>query len=725
MCFLGIQILNFATWYRNGLIGRFDTLSFDIGLFFLPEHHEFLLLWCLLTLIVIAFALYATLFAPNRKEREAYKMLTKEEKARTSKLASKYEIKRGLSRLEYDNEGNLKNKSVRIFFDKLTNPIKILNNKIVRIFKLSDRKKMNQLKRFKIGENIQTTRSGAPILTYRRRSYVDSGDNHTIVVGTTNSGKTFSFISPLIQLTRIAGESMIITDVKGELYDTHAGSLMENGYDVKRIDFIDPKKSDAWNPLSSVTKLYREADREHVKLLKEEYFDKLALCREYMNEKKLLLSGRDIDQLNDEEIFKFNEIKNTLTRLFNEIPKPDYSEAQELVRDFAMQLCYEPEAKDPYWSTMAQEILEGYIYLLLEEKGNNNGLMSYLSDEQISMYAVKMLHTIGEEKINVGTKEKPNIITKLQYYLQNFRGATSNSYMKLSGYLTATGNTKASLSSVFSSKLATFMQNDNVLKMLSKDDFDVADVGRKKMAIFISVHDEKSTYHGLVTMFIQDVYNKLIAEARKHNGRLLYPVNVIWDEFANGAPWNNIDNGLAAGRSRGIRFYLVVQDYNQLKTRYHDKAETIKSNCANTIFLLANENVTLKDLSDVAGERLVWNKSKCVYESVPVISKDRLRKMSLGEALIIRSRYNPALVRLKGFNEFNFYKNLAKTEERPIKKYPNLSFFDMTSAINELIQKKKKESISSSENSTKEKADTKTNKKSSKFNKHRRDNHEL
>ena len=50
--------------------------------------------------------------------------------------------------------------------------------------------------------------------------YVDTSSNHNLIIGSTGSGKTQSVIFPLIFNLADSGESMIINDVKGELFKT-------------------------------------------------------------------------------------------------------------------------------------------------------------------------------------------------------------------------------------------------------------------------------------------------------------------------------------------------------------------------------------------------------------------------------------------------------------------------------------------------------------------------
>ena len=60
----------------------------------------------------------------------------------------------------------------------------------------------------------------------------------------------------MIELTRLAGESAVIVDLKGELSEATYQKFKDDGYDCYCIDFINPSKSDGWNPFDMGMKAY-------------------------------------------------------------------------------------------------------------------------------------------------------------------------------------------------------------------------------------------------------------------------------------------------------------------------------------------------------------------------------------------------------------------------------------------------------------------------------------
>lgn len=77
-------------------------------------------------------------------------------------------------------------------------------------------------------------------------------NKNVAVYGASGSRKSRSFVRPMIFERMKAGESMVITDPKGELYRDTAETLRKNGYNVKVFNLKAFESSDSWNCLGEI-----------------------------------------------------------------------------------------------------------------------------------------------------------------------------------------------------------------------------------------------------------------------------------------------------------------------------------------------------------------------------------------------------------------------------------------------------------------------------------------
>lgn len=106
--------------------------------------------------------------------------------------------------------------------------------------------------------DINTTfNSGGIIVGYEKNRkneniyYID--DNiHSLVVGATRSGKTRSIVLQTVGNLGLAGESMIISDPKAEIFHYTSKFLEDLGYEIITLDFKNPTKSTRYNFLQPV-----------------------------------------------------------------------------------------------------------------------------------------------------------------------------------------------------------------------------------------------------------------------------------------------------------------------------------------------------------------------------------------------------------------------------------------------------------------------------------------
>ena len=129
---------------------------------------------------------------------------------------------------------------------------------------LTDAERDKYFPGFDYDNAIESKKDGVPVravLDKKGKLQVNVlGGAHSPVIGATGSGKTTTFINPMIQIigATSSGSSMIMTDPKGELFSLHSKYLKSRGYNVMVLDLRDPYSSYRWNPLDSIWDMYQE-----------------------------------------------------------------------------------------------------------------------------------------------------------------------------------------------------------------------------------------------------------------------------------------------------------------------------------------------------------------------------------------------------------------------------------------------------------------------------------
>ena len=413
----------------------------------------------------------------------------------------------------------------------------------------------------KVLPNQETSEyAGIPLINNGKEIWVDSGEYHNLILGSTGAGKTQTMVQPMVRILAKKGESMIITDPKGEIYENNAEMLREKGYNIVLLNFRDPQKGSAWNPLGLPYQLYKTGNKD---------------------------------------------------------------KANELLDDLAMNILYDDKAQsqDPFWEKTSADYFTGLALALFEDA----------KEEEINLNTINLMTTVGEEKIGNSTYIK-------EYF--NYKDKSSPAYINVSSTIMAPNDTKSSILSVFKQKIKLFSSRENLSEMLSHNDFDLKDIGRKKTAVFLVIQDEKKTYHSLVTIFIKQCYETLIDVAQESGGKLPFKTNFILDEFANMPPLKDVTTMVTAARSRNIRFTFIIQNFAQLYQVYgKENGETIKGNCGNIVYLISSELASLEEISKLCGE--VKSKEKDKTASTPLVTVSDLQRLPENTIIVLRIRSMP------------------------------------------------------------------------------------
>ena len=120
-----------------------------------------------------------------------------------------------------------------------------------------------------ISYNSEIKKSGVPMMYDDNNLYVKDDTSHTMVIGSSGSGKTQSTMLPQLRLAIKANESFVIHDVKGEIYDILSGELKRKDYNTVVINLDNPTLGDNFNPLTLPYTLYKNGEKDRTMELLE------------------------------------------------------------------------------------------------------------------------------------------------------------------------------------------------------------------------------------------------------------------------------------------------------------------------------------------------------------------------------------------------------------------------------------------------------------------------
>ncbi len=438
----------------------------------------------------------------------------------------------------------------------------------------------------KYTELADMKKDGVPIRAFfdghKDMNIVFNSPCHSLIIGSTGSGKTTTFINPMIQILGAsgAGSSMIITDPKGELFSLHSKFLAARGYDVKVLDLRDAYHSYRWNPLEPLWDMYREyAEAE----------DNVYERTDSPEDSGLKITGKHEEY--GDTWYEFNgKGFATIEKLVVELKifrTQKFDEMYEDMNDLVSVLVPVQNQNDPMWEKGARAITMGVLLAMLEDSDIPELGMT---KEKFNLFNMsKILQNSSDE------------YKELREYFKG-RDKLSKAVASAKQVLDAPDKTRSSYMSVLLEKLSIF-NDTGICALTSTSDFNTADLAERPTALFLKIPDEKDTRHGLAAIFLTNVYKSLIKVASSYED-LSLPRNVyyILDEFGNMPKIEKFDKMITVGRSRKIWFNMVVQSYVQLNNVYGDTvANIVKGNCGIKMFIGSNDMETCKEFSELCG----------------------------------------------------------------------------------------------------------------------------
>ena len=414
---------------------------------------------------------------------------------------------------------------------------------------------------------------------------------HTLVVGTTSSGKTSRFVVPSLQLMSMtsAKPSFVITDPKGELYDKCSNKFRSEGYDVKIINLRDPFTSLQWNPLTYPYDMYQRSFNLDKEVKVHPPGD---------NPKNYNLLIQRTFEYSSTTWFEFNGVaysdKSTLENDMRVIARELQDNTFTALKDIVSTLAPIESAKDPSWEQTAQRLIHAVMLAMLEDSRIPELGMTR---DKYNMYNVyKICNTTDSGRDTFATLKK---------YLFSYRDQFSQVPELASAALQNADTTSKNYMGFVSGKMALF-SDTGIDFLVSNTEVDFTTIDERPTAIFLIIPDEIRVRYPLAILFVTQLYKRLIDKAQELGGELKRHVYFMLDEFGNMPKFPEFGSSMAVGRSRGIFFELCVQSYSQLYQVYgQEEGKTIKDNCPINVYIASEDTTTNKEFSELLGKKTV------------------------------------------------------------------------------------------------------------------------
>ena len=490
---------------------------------------------------------------------------------------------------------------------------------------------------------------------------------HALITGVSGDGKSLRHLGVTIQLNAKSKTkpSMLINDIKGELWNFHSKFLKEQGYETILLDLRNPFNSYRLNPLNIIWQLKKEAEETQLELTDNElnrlYFIYKVFkgeiskkeFEETVNKNQTVFeedSKQDIETRYNEYLayIKTLNIKDFPGALINKnlkallaLPKKctegsetdKYAELYHLFLD-EYKICFKVAAgvdriafykEWQSWkfnkrmdklNRASGLILELSRQIVPETTGENKqwsdgaqGICAAIITGMLEDGFSPEL-AFSEEMFTIN--QISNIVNRQRNELNNFlklRDLDSKVFDFAGPIL---DNPAEKTVAGYMSNLQTPLRNyleEGVEYIMSGTDIHFHNIVAKPTAIFLLIPEEFPTRNTIASMFITQIYNELLHQSNdfaEQNYLLPRPFYFLLDEFGNSVKIPTLPSWVTLCRSRNIFFAFYVQALSQIKTLYGENdMKTIVQNCHLQIIMGSNEQETIDHFQKNFGERTV------------------------------------------------------------------------------------------------------------------------
>lgn len=229
-----------------------------------------------------------------------------------------------------------------------------------------------------------------------------------------------------------------------------------------------------------------------------------------------------------------------------------------------------PDKKDIWYLSQTSLLKSLILYVRHEfppERRNMEGILDFIQEFSPKIEEDEDLSPLDEQFLKLPKRHPARRTYELGFYMSEDR-------------------TRSSIVLSLATTIGDYV-DDEVAHFTSFSDFDLKDIGTRKIALYVIIPEMDDTFEGLVNIFFTQMFSELYKVGKANGTVLPQPVQFILDEFANlGKFSSGFERFLSTCRGYGIGVSVIIQAISQLYDLYgKDRTNSILGVCAVQICL--------------------------------------------------------------------------------------------------------------------------------------------
>lgn len=477
----------------------------------------------------------------------------------------------------------------------------------------------------------QFTQEGEEVIAL---PFEPTGNRNLILIGPPGSGKSFGYVRTAVFQSIVRGESVVVTDPKGEIHNDMRKLLEANGYKVKVFNLINLDLSNAWDCVQEIyDPITGNIDDQRV----------ITFCKTVITNTGGGAGGDPFWESSEENLFRVAVSycafmrETTLIKIYERRTKELLTQLPFITEEDGNKLI--EIVKNPESAMFDRRKVVEYLAENFYGKEEGSKKLQSWEDDAPTCNISDIYNALLHNDLNSWEDNFKNVPL-------NHPAASAWAVFKGMGE-----RVQPNIVGGLNTRLQLFMTY-KVRRVISNDDIRLANIGAEKTALFLIISDDNASMQLLSSLLLSFLFKDLKEAFDAVGGEGRIPVNVVADELANTGVWPNFEKTIATARSRKIAVSLILQSLPQLTQLYgEENAETIIGCCNTMLVLGCNDKYTAEYISDKSGIVTIRAKSVSDSRASTIGLRGAMQGYSLSEGDGKRNLMNPDEVQHLGKEE--------------------------------------------------------------------------